>query len=244
MKDTTVYTIWNEKGGVGKTTTTVNLASIFAEKGKKVLIIDNDPQNNTTPFFTKANENKYTIYDLIKEPQKTRRCIYRTKYKNIDIVKGSSKIRDDLCQIESIGQALSQISGRYDVVLIDCRTSHENLTYSALLASNVILTPVLLDGYCRDNLASVREKVEEIRQSKEEIKWFVFANQVTSQKAQKEIYVDMVNCHDYPFLETCVVKRAAVNNALKLRKPLIRHAGMNQSTLDFKELAEELESTT
>ena len=90
----------------------------------------------------------------------------------------------------------------------------------------------------------IQKKKDGAALSAEEIKWFVFANQVTSQKAQKEIYVDMVNCHDYPFLETCVVRRAAVNNALKLRKPLIRHAGMNQSTLDFKELAEEIESTT
>lgn len=150
-------------------------------------------------------------------------------------------MRDDICQTENIGRALKEIFGRYDLVFIDCRTSHENLTYSALLASDVILTPVLLDGYCRDNLASVREKVEELRLEKDDMKWFVFANQVTSQKAQREIYVDMIQCHDYPFLETCVVRRAAVNNALKLRKPLIRHAGNNQSTLDFKELAEELE---
>lgn len=54
---TKVYTVWNEKGGVGKSTTTVNLAAIFAQKGRRVLVVDYDPQNNVTPFFAQANEN-------------------------------------------------------------------------------------------------------------------------------------------------------------------------------------------
>lgn len=70
---TKVYAVWNEKGGVGKSTTTVNLAAIFAQKGRRVLVVDYDPQNNVTPFFAQANENRKTVLDVIAHPQKIER---------------------------------------------------------------------------------------------------------------------------------------------------------------------------
>ncbi len=237
---TKVYTVWNEKGGVGKSTTTVNLAAIFAQKGRRVLVVDYDPQNNVTPFFAQANENRKTVLDVVAHPKKVKSCIYRSKYQNIDIIKGNSKLRDEGCRPGSLHAALELVKERYDTIFIDCRTSHENLTYSALLAADAILTPVILDGYCRDNLAHVKETIDDIRYLHPEIQWYLFANRVESRKTQKEIFLDMIEKHDYPFLETCIVKRAAVESALKMRKPLIRHALRNQATKDFCDLAEEL----
>lgn len=95
---TKVYAVWNEKGGVGKSTTTVNLAAIFAQKGRRVLVVDYDPQNNVTPFFAQANENRKTVLDVIAHPQKIKSCIYRSKYQNIDIIKGNSTLRDEGCR--------------------------------------------------------------------------------------------------------------------------------------------------
>ena len=212
--ETKVYAVWNEKGGVGKSTTTVNLASIFAERGKRVLIVDYDPQNNTTPFFTQANENRKTVLDAIREPEKVKSCIYRSKYQNIDIIKGNSKLKDEGCHLGSLHVALETVKERYDNIFIDCRTSHENLTYSALLAADVILTPVILDGYCRDNLAHVKETIDDIRYLYPKTQWYLFANRVENRKTQKEIFLDMVQRHDYPFLETCIVKRVAVELSL------------------------------
>lgn len=238
--ETKVYAVWNEKGGVGKSTATVNLAAIFSQKGRRVLVVDYDPQNNVTPFFAQANENRKTVLDVIAHPEKVKSCIYRSKYQNIDIIKGNSKLRDEGCCPGSLHAALELVKERYDTIFIDCRTSHENLTYSALLAADVILTPVILDGYCRDNLAHVKETIDDIRYLYPKTQWYLFANRVENRKTQKEIFLDMIQRHDYPFLETCIVKRAAVESALKIRKPLIRHALRNQATQDFCDLAEEL----
>lgn len=232
-----VYVIWNLKGGVGKTTTTINLAYDFAAKGKKVLLIELDPQVNLTPFFTKANEYQKTIRTLLERPDLIKSSIYRTKYRNIDIIKGSTYIKDSSCYVERFGEIVEQIKKicDYDVVFIDCRTSYEALTYVALSVADTVITPVVLDGYCRDNLAQVSEVVSDL-----EAEWFVFANKVKRSSAQVKIYQDLLERHAYPFLETCVVERAAVEKALELKKVLLKHAPKNQVTLDFLDLTEEL----
>lgn len=232
-----VYVIWNLKGGVGKTTTAVNLAYNFSQKGKKVLVMELDPQVNVTPFFTKANEFQKNIYTLMQRPKHIRSSIYRTKYKRIDIIKGSGKLEDAVCPEGSIRQMIARIQAEYDydIILIDCRTSYENLTYNALQVADVVITPVVLDGYCRDNLAKVNEVISNL-----DVEWFAFANKVKNGRAQKKIFEDIMLRHAYPFLETCVVERTAVENALSLRKPLMRHAPGNQAAKDFWDLAEEL----
>ena len=82
-----IITVGNLKGGTGKTTSTVNLAYSMSLLSRKVLVIDADPQTNLTPFFTKANQNGYTVRHLIKNEAGISRAIYRSKYKNIDIIK-------------------------------------------------------------------------------------------------------------------------------------------------------------
>ena len=90
-----VVTIGNLKGGVGKTTSVVNLAYSLSEMGKKVLVIDADPQNNTTSFFGKVNRNGKTLYDVLKSPEEAQACICCTKYKNIDLIRGDIDIEED-----------------------------------------------------------------------------------------------------------------------------------------------------
>lgn len=84
-----VYVVANLKGGVGKTTTTVNVAYTFSQMSRRVLIIDLDTQCNCTKYFAKVNEYNKTIKDVLENPKIINRAIYRTKYKDIDIVKGS-----------------------------------------------------------------------------------------------------------------------------------------------------------
>ena len=89
-----VYVVANLKGGVGKTTTTVNVAYTFSEMGGRVLVIVLDPQCNCTRFFAKVNGYSKTVRDVLENPKGINSAVYRTKYQDIDIVKGSVKITE------------------------------------------------------------------------------------------------------------------------------------------------------
>ncbi|MFR0842089.1 MAG: ParA family protein [Mediterraneibacter faecis] len=86
--------IANLKGGCGKSTSSVNLAYSLMSLGKKILLIDLDPQCNSTRFFTKVNGTGKTVQNVLANPKSINQCIYRTKYKNIDIIRGLAKEND------------------------------------------------------------------------------------------------------------------------------------------------------
>lgn len=235
-----IIATYNLKGGVGKSTTAINLAYNVALEGKRVLLIDLDPQCNATPFFTKSNEIN-TIYDLLVGAKTIDECIVPSRYKSISIVKGSTRLKDEICGPNALSSIMApDIQQSFDFIIIDCRTSYEALTVSALSVTDMVLTPILLDGYCKDNLIEVQNIIEQIREVNPSLQWNIFANRLKNRKAQRKIFEELVTYNEYPLLSTCVMDRAAVENALALRKPLIRHASKNQATLDYIDLTKEI----
>ena len=160
------YVIANLKGGVGKTTSAVNIGFSMAKMGKRVLLVDADPQTNLTPFFTKSHgESGRTIREVLRTPEKISHLIVKSKYKNIDIIKGSVKLKEADADNElALKKALSYVEDRYDICVIDTRPAIESITRSALYAADLVVTPVLLDNFCRDNLLLLEDGLQEIEQ--------------------------------------------------------------------------------
>lgn len=233
------YTIGNLKGGVGKTTSAVNLAYSMSYLGKRVLVIDLDPQTNLTPFFVKANASGHTVCDVLHRPEIIRSTIYRSKYKGIDIIKGNRNLKEKDAKSEHLlYEALKRIEDRYDICIIDTRPAFENLTRNAIYAADVLLVPVCLDRFGRDNLLLVEEQYQSMDLENTEMK--IFANKVENKKSQRNTYIDMVQCHSWQFLDTCISNGAVAANALYLYKPIMKHRPGSQLSQDYLDLAKEL----
>lgn len=234
----TIIAVWNLKGGVGKSTSIINLAYELGTMGHKILIVDLDPQVNSTPIFVKANENGVTVADVMADPKKAKSAVRRTKFTNIDIIKGSASLAEGY-EVDSLLRALMDIRKGYDLVLIDCQPSCGSLTRNALYAADIILTPAVLDRFCLDNLRTASDVLADIEEGKgESPKWAIFANRIKNIKSQMTIYGDIMQKCDYPFLNTCVRECAAIPNALAQRKPVARHARRSPAAEDFQALAE------
>lgn len=234
-----VYAIGNLKGGVGKTTATVNLAYSFSKLGKRILVIDLDPQCNCTPFFTKANNQGFTVNDVLLNPGSIKKAIYRTKYNNIDIIKGDTTI-EAFPELFSLKTSLQAIEDAYDICLIDTRPVFDNLTKNALYAADVMLTPIKFDNFCRDNLTMVEDMYHLVMEKNKSLEWKVFANMTANGIAQRTASIDLLAKHEYPFLESCISRTTIADNALNLYKPVMKHRSRSIIAEDFMDLAKEL----
>ncbi|MDO4382960.1 MAG: AAA family ATPase [Eubacteriales bacterium] len=166
------YAIFNQKGGVGKTTTNINLGAFLARKGKKVLLIDIDPQGNTTSGLGLVKrELGETLYDaLTTDDYDLHRAVYHTETKNLDIVPASvdlSGAEVELIQVFGreilLRHAISTIKDEYDYIFIDCPPSLGLLTINALVAADGVIIPIQCEFYALEGVSQLMKTVELVR---------------------------------------------------------------------------------
>lgn len=166
--------IFNQKGGVGKTTTNINLAACLALKGKRVLIVDIDPQGNTTTGMgISKKELEYTSYNILVEkdvaPEKT---ILKTKVENLDIIPASVNLAGaeiEMVQVEGrelrLKKALDKIKGKYDYIFIDCPPSLGLLTINSLTAVDSVLIPIQCEFYALEGVSQLMSTIDLVKRS-------------------------------------------------------------------------------
>ena len=144
-----VISIANQKGGVGKTTTAINLSTILAKKGKKVLMIDADPQGNATSGVGGDKEVEISVYDLLIEDIELNEAIQKTKIKNLDICASNINLAGAEVQLVNmekreyrLKEKLDPKKNNYDYIIIDCMPSLGMMTINALACADSVLIPV------------------------------------------------------------------------------------------------------
>ena len=166
-----ILSIVNQKGGVGKTTTTVNLATALAAVGKKVLIIDFDPQGNaSTGLGVESSQRELTSYDLVLSDTPLSDIIQPSAVPNLHVVPATIDLSGSEIEMVSLVKreyrlktAIENNVGDYDYVLIDCPPSLGLLTLNALVASNAVLIPLQCEFYALEGLSHLMRTVELVR---------------------------------------------------------------------------------
>lgn len=240
-----IITIWNLKGGTGKTTTTFNLAANLA-KDNKMLLLDLDMQANLTSFFDidtkKYKTNKPDISALLADDSlNISKSIYHSRIDNIDYIKGSNDVmRLHLEDISVLGSRLSEISQEYDICIIDCHPDASILSENALAIADLVLIPINLDGFSRDNLNLVIKEIIDLEAKCGEINFKILVNKLKNLRSQRLVYKDLAENHDYPMLETSVSEYSGIQSALLRHKPLYMHRSKSLVNEDYTDLANEV----
>ena len=164
--------IANQKGGVGKTTTSINLSASLAELGKKVLVVDMDPQGNTTSGLGVEKENlEETVYQLLLGEIQIEDCLIREKFENLSIIPSNIDLAGaeiELIDVENkqylLKNALDQIRENYDFILIDCPPSLNMLTINAMCAGNTVLVPIQCEYYALEGLSQLMHTINLVKE--------------------------------------------------------------------------------
>ena len=167
-----IIAIANQKGGVGKTTTAINLSACLAEKGKRVLAVDMDPQGNmTSGLGLNKDEVEKTVYDLIIGEAKIQDVVCREVSENLDIL--PTNIDLSAAEIELIGiedkefiirNEVHKIKDDYDFVIIDCPPSLSMLTINAMTTADTVLVPIQCEYYALEGLSQLIHTIELVKE--------------------------------------------------------------------------------
>ncbi len=167
-----IIAIANQKGGVGKTTTSINLSACLAEKGKKVLVIDTDPQGNTTSGFgIDKNNLENTIYELILGECSISDCIIKEVIENVSVL--PSNVNLAAAEIELIGvekkeyilkNEVDYVKEEYDFIIIDCPPSLNMLTINSMTTANSVLVPIQCEYYALEGLSQLIHTINLVKE--------------------------------------------------------------------------------
>lgn len=166
-----IIAVANQKGGVGKTTTTVNLSAALAKMGKKVLMMDMDPQGNATVAIGVDKEDlPVSMYDVLVGDAKVRDAVLTTAVENLDLIAANGDLTvaevdliDESKGPKKLRKALKKIREQYDVILLDCPPTLNMLTLNALTAADGILVPVQCEYFALEGLSALMDTIEAVQ---------------------------------------------------------------------------------
>ena len=163
MSECEIMAIANQKGGVGKTTTTINLAAALAEKGKHVLVIDMDPQGNTSSGIgIDKDELETTVYQLMIGDNTFDECVQKDIFDNLDVLAANvnlAGIEIETMDMEDrnyiLNNIISKVKESYDFIIIDCPPSLNTLTINSMTTANSVLVPIQCEYYALEGLSQL-----------------------------------------------------------------------------------------
>ncbi|WP_017443390.1 ParA family protein [Rickettsia gravesii] len=246
-----VIAIVNQKGGVAKTTTTVNLATAFAAVNKKILVIDLDPQgNSSTGFGISQQQRKNTIYQVLTNLIELQDAIISTDIPNLEIITANtnlSAVELDLTKLKDreyiLMKLLAEIKILYDYIIIDCPPSLNLLTVNALVASDEVLIPMQCDFYSLEGLSHLLKTIEIVEKKlnpKIKIAGILFTMYDKRNRLTEQVEDDVRKCLGELVFKTVIPRNIKLSEAPSYGKPAIIYDYKCSGAVAYIELTKEI----
>ncbi|MBQ9828672.1 MAG: ParA family protein [Lachnospiraceae bacterium] len=241
----------NQKGGVGKTTTAVNLSACLAEKGKRVLVIDIDPQGNTTSGLgLDKNAQEYTTYDLLLGECGIEECMSETPVEGLSLIPSNidlSGAEIELISVERssfiLRDALDPVRGDYDFIIIDCPPSLSLLTLNAMCAADTVLVPIQCEYYALEGLSQLMHTIDLIRERLNpslEMEGIVFTMFDARTNLSAQVVENVKENLDKKIYDTIIPRNIRLAEAPSYSLPIIMYDPRSAGANAYRLLAEEV----
>lgn len=247
-----IISMVNQKGGVGKTTSTINLGAALAEAGRKVLLVDFDPQGALSAGFgANPHELDLTVYNVMMDRKvEIRDVIQSTDFENIDLLPANIDLSaaevqlvNEVAREQVLASALRKVENDYDVILIDCQPSLGLLTVNALTASHGVIIPLICEFFALRAVALLVDSIEKVQDRlnpKLEIDGVLATMFDTRTLHSKEVLARIIDAFGDKVFDTVIKRTVKFPDATVSAEPILSYASNHPGAEAYRQLAREL----
>jgi chromosome partitioning protein len=248
---TKVLAITNQKGGVGKTTTAVNLSTSMSLNKKKILLIDIDPQGNTSSGIgLDRSKVKRCIYDVLINQVPIREIILQSKIKNLDVLPSTIQLAGAEIELvnyisreNKLKHAIKSIKDDYDYIIIDCPPSLGLLTLNSLTAADSVIIPIQCEYYALEGIGQLLNTINLVREnlnSSLEIEGILLTMYDTRTNLSRDVIEEVKKNFKGRIFKSIIPRNVRVSEAPSYGKPVVLYDAKSKGAIAYKKLAQEV----